>query len=129
MWRIISISILLSFSLAAHSSYYRCEVISYAGGIRSTGGALTEAQNIVKSWIPPHFVISSGGLRFLGREFITLEREPKNGVYHARLKAKMGRKSVTARYRVSVEDDLQGNISMQITGFKKMGPLRIKCTK
>jgi hypothetical protein len=119
----------LFLSSAAVAEEYLCEVTSYSGSLGALKKTVdTNRLAIVKSLIPNQFILNSCGLTFQGWEQILLEKPPKKGLYFAKANFKINGQTIRPRYRVHIQEEGKGYISMKLsTKHKKMGPVPFMC--
>jgi hypothetical protein len=119
----------LVLSSAAVAEEYRCEVTSYSGSLGALKKSVdTNRLEIVKSLIPNQFVLNSCGLTFQYWDQIPLEKLPKKGLYFAKANFKIDGRTIRPRYRVHIQEEGKGYISMKLSSkHKKMGPVPIMC--
>ena len=119
-------SLVLSFPAVAQN--YSCEDTNYTNSLKAIHTkSFTDRMNIIKSWIPDKFTINSCNLTFTGWEPLALERPPKNGIYHAKFVVRNYKKLKRTRYRVHIQEEGKGYISMAATEYVTMGPIPIMC--
>ena len=118
-------SLVLSFP--AFAEEYRCEVTSYSAALNALSGKATNRITIVKSWIPSNFTLNNCGLTFDGWDQMSFKNPPKNSVYRAHIEFDDDGKPLPTQYRVHIQKEGKGYISMQMRGYKKMGPVPIMC--
>ena len=118
-------SIVLSFPVFAEE--YRCEVTSYSSALKALSDKAINRITIVKSWIPANFTLNNCGLTFDGWSELVIKKPPKNGVYRAHTEFHDDGKPLPTQYRVHIQKEGKGYISMQMRGYVKMGPVPIMC--
>ena len=124
------VGVLLLHGAYANANSYQCEVSSYSGALAAVNPNSTSKLKIIKGFIPERFSINDEHLKFAGWVSMPLERKPSNGVYHITYKAKFTNgQQHQLRYRVNINDDLKGKISMQMQQKVNLGPVAIKCLR
>ena len=119
----------LFLSSAAVAEEYRCNVTSYSRALAALEDGVANKITIVKSWIPTNFTLNNCGLTFDGWNQMSFIKPPKNSLYRAYIEFDDNNgKPLPTTYRVDIQKENKGYISMDMKGYEKMGPIPISCT-